>query len=121
MKLHSLIVATAFAFASPAFAGDDHAPKHGGIVVETKNMDIELVAKPDMIQLYLRDHGKPIDHSKATGKVTLLTGSEKQEAELKPAGNKLEAKGSFKVGPGTKVVAQVTAAGKSSTGRFALK
>jgi hypothetical protein len=35
-------------------------------VVEVKDMDYELVAKPaTVIQLYLRDHGKPADVSKA--------------------------------------------------------
>jgi hypothetical protein len=73
------------------------------------------------MQMYLRDHGKVADVSKATAKVTLLTGTEKQEVELKPAGDKLEATGSFKVGPGTKAIAIVTVAGKPSTARFALK
>jgi hypothetical protein len=95
---------------------------HGGVVVEVKDIDYELVAKPTMIQLHLRDHGKPADVSKASAKLTLLTGAEKQEVELKPAGDKLEASGTFKVGPGTKVVALVTIAGKSAgTVRFALK
>lgn len=121
MRLCSLMVAAALAFTLPALAADDHTPKHGGVVVETKNMDIELVAKSDVIQIYLNDHGKPIDYSKATAKVTLLTGNEKQDVELKPAGNKLEAKGSFKIGVSTKVVVHVSAAGKSSTARFALR
>ena len=84
-------------------------------------MDFELVAKPSAIQLYLRGHGKSPDLSKATAKVTLLTGTEKQEVELKPVGDKLEATGSFKVGPGTKAVAVVTVAGKPATARFTLK
>jgi hypothetical protein len=87
-------------------------------VVEVKDMDYELVAKPTVIQLHLRDHGKPADVSKASAKVTLLTGTEKQEVELKPAGDKLEATGSFKVGPGTKAVAVVTIGGKPATARF---
>jgi hypothetical protein len=110
--------------AGSAFAaGDkhDHKPLHGGVVVEVKDMDYELVAKPTVIQLHLRDHGKAADLSKATAKLTLLTGTEKQEVELKPAGDKLEATGSFKVGPGTKAVAIVTVAGKPSTARFTLK
>jgi hypothetical protein len=53
--------------------------------------------------------------------VTLLTGTEKQEVELKPAGDKLEATGSFKVGPGTKAVAVVTVGGKPATARFTVK
>lgn len=129
MKTQALLASIALALASSAFAagdhhhaGDDHKPMHGGIVAATKLMDYELVAKPTMIHLYLRDHGKAADVSKATAKVTLLTGTEKQEVELKPAGDKLEATGTFKVGPGTKVVALVTIAGKpAGTVRFALK
>ena len=76
---------------------------------------------PRVIQLHLRDHGKPADVSKASAKLTLLTGTEKQEVELKPAGDKLEATGSFKVGPGTKAVAVVTVGGKPATARFTVK
>ena len=129
MKTKAMLTLIALTISSAALAagdhhraGDDHKPMHGGIVAATKLMDYELVAKPSMISLYLRDHGKAADVSKATAKVTLLTGAEKQEVELKPAGNKLEATGSFKVGPGTKAVAVVTIAGKpAGTVRFALK
>jgi hypothetical protein len=93
----------------------------GGVLSTVKDVDYELVAKPDVLQLYIRDHGKPVDVSKTTAKVTLLSGSEKQEVELKPMGDKLEAKGSFKISAGTKVVAQVVSAGKTSSVRFALK
>ena len=41
--LLSLLVA--FAATLPALAADDHAPKHGGVVVDTKAGDLELVAK----------------------------------------------------------------------------
>lgn len=129
MKTQALFASLALALAGSAFAAGDkhdhaheHKPMHGGVVVEVKDIDYELVAKPTVIQLHLRDHGKPADVSKASAKLTLLSGAEKQEVELKPAGNKLEATGSFKVGPGTKVVALVTIAGKpAGTARFALK
>ncbi len=124
MKTQAFLASITLALAGSAFAaGDkhDHKPLHGGVVVEVKDMDYELVAKPTVIQLHLRDHGKAADLSKATAKLTLLTGAEKQEVELKPAGDKLEATGSFKVGPGTKAVAIVTVAGKPSTARFTLK
>jgi hypothetical protein len=131
MKTQALLasITLAMTLAGSAFAAGDkhdhaheHNPMHGGVVVEVKDIDYELVAKPTMIQLHLRDHGKPADVSKASAKLTLLTGAEKQEVELKPAGEKLEASGAFKVGPGTKVVALVTIAGKSAgTVRFALK
>ena len=95
---------------------------HGGVVVEVKAVDCELVAKPTAIQLYLRDHGEPTDVCKASAKLTLLSDTEKQAAELKPAGDKRQATGSFKVGLGTKAVAVVTSDGKpSGTVRFVLK
>ena len=127
MKTQALLAIIALALAGSAFAAGEHnhahehKPLHGGVVVEVKDIDYELVAKPTVIQLHLRDHGKAADVSKATAKVTLLTGTEKQEVELKPAGGKLEAAGSFKVGPGTKAVAVVTVAGKPATARFTLK
>ena len=124
MKTQAFLASLTLALAGSAFAaGDkhDHKPLHGGVVVEVKDMDYELVAKPATIQLHLRDHGKPADVTKASAKLTLLNGTEKQEVELKPAGDKLEATGSFKVGPGTKAVAIVTIAGKPSTARFTLK
>jgi len=128
MKTPNLLAALALALAGTAFAagdhhgaGDDHKPMHGGIVTGTKLMDYELVAEPDVLQLYLRDHGKPVDVSNVTAKITLLSGADKQEVELKPTGDKLEAKGSFKVPPGTKVVALVNLASKAATARFVLK
>ena len=128
MKTHAFLASITLALAGYAFAAGDkhdhaheHKPLHGGVVVEVKDMDYELVAKPDLLQLHLRDHGKAVDVSKAAAKLTLLSGTDKQEVELKPAGDKLEAKGSFKVVAGTKVVVVVLATGKSSTARFVLK
>ena len=129
MKTQAFLASITLALAGSAFAAGDkhdhaheHKPLHGGVVVEVKDMDYELVAKPTVIQLYLRDHGKPTDVAKASAKLTLLSGTDKQEVELKPAGGKLEASGSFKVGPGTKAVVVVNVAGKpASTARFTLK
>jgi hypothetical protein len=127
MKLATIVLAISLFASGTALAaekhnhGHDHKPLHGGIVVESKDMDYELVAKPDLLQLYLRDHGKPMDVSKASAKITLLAGTEKQDIELKPSGNSLEAKGQFKISAGTKAVAQVNIAGKMSSVRFTLK
>ncbi|WP_300449142.1 hypothetical protein [Accumulibacter sp.] len=128
MKKIYLIAALFLAPTSAAFAADghnhghEHRPLHGGIVAEVTDMDYELVAKPDVLQMYLRDHGKAVDVSKASAKVTLLEGTAKQETELKPAGDKLEAKGNFKVAAGTKAVVLVSLPGKpAATARFVLK
>lgn len=127
MKKLMLTALVAAAVATPALAQKDahshsHSAKHGGVVVEGKEADYELVAKPGLIQLYVNDHGKPMDLTKASAKLTLLSGSDKQEVELKPVAGKLEASGSFKVAAGTKAVAVVSNAGKTlGTARFTLK
>lgn len=123
MKLNILLVTLAMAVSAAAHAAGehDHSPKHGGVVAAGKDWDFELVAGPAAIQLYVRDHGKAADVTKASARLTLLAGTEKQEVELKPAGDRLEATGSFKVGSGTKAVAVVTVNGKPSTARFTLK
>lgn len=119
---------TSIAFAAfavgPVMAADDHghAPKNGGIVVETKAGDFEIVAKPELLQIFISDHGKPVSLEGAKAKVTLLNGAEKSEAELLPAGNRMEVKGSFKVAKGTKGIAVLTLAGKPpATARFEVK
>ena len=116
----SLVIITGTALAH----GDDHAhtPLHGGVVTEVKDMDYELVAKPDVVQLYVRDHGKPADVTKASAKLTLLAGTDKQDVELKPAGDKLEATGTFRTAAGTKAVVVLRMEGKpASTARFTLR
>jgi uncharacterized Zn-binding protein involved in type VI secretion len=106
----------------PAFAAEDHTPKHGGVVVETKAGDLELVAKPELIVIHVSDHGKPVKLTSASGKVTVFNGNDKTEAPLALVGDKLEARGSFKVGAGTKVLAEVSLNGKpAASARFTLK
>jgi len=110
--------------ATPALAAGNHAhePAHGGIVAAAKEADYELVARADVLQLYVSDHGKARDLSNASARLTLLSGKEKHEAQLLPAGDKLEARGAFKLAPGTKVVAVVIDGGKTlGTARFTLK
>lgn len=125
MKLIALtLVFAATILSLPAFAAGehDHSPKHGGIVVELKELDMELVARPEIIQLYVRDHGKAVKIDGGKAKLTLLTGSAKSDVELPAQGDKFEAKGNFKVAAGTKAVAVVTLAGKPPvTARFAIK
>ena len=126
MKLSQLILAVAVSACGTAFAADNHGhdikPMHGGAVAEAKEVEYELVASADKLQLYMRDHGKPVAVAGMTAKVTLLAGSEKQDVQLQAGDGKLEAAGSFKVPAGTKVVVAVSKAGKSiASVRFTLK
>lgn len=117
MNCKTLLTAAALAFTATGFAADGHShdpkPLHGGVVAEASDIEFELVAKADLITLYVRDHGKPASTQGASAKLTILSGTDKAEATLAPAGdNKLEAKGSFKLGAGTKFVAAVNLQGR---------
>ena len=127
MKLIHLITAITLGLSGLAFAagghdhGHEHKPLHGGIITEVKDMDYELVAKPEQIQLFVRDHGKPADISKGSAKLTVLSGNQKQEINLLPDGERFLAKGTFAITPGAKAVAQVSLDGPAVTARFVLK
>ncbi len=130
MKSMHLLSMLALGFAGSIYAaeghvhdhGKDHMPAHGGIVVEANHTDFELVATAETIQLYARELGKAVDVAQGRARLTWLSGKEKLEIELKPAGDKFEAKGVFKVMAGTKAVALVHLPGKpAATARFVLK
>jgi len=128
MKAIQYLAAIALTVSGFAYAAEghksahDHKPLHGGIVTEVKDIDLELVAKPELIQLFVRVHGKPVDVSGGTGKLTILAGSEKREIDLVSAGNRMEATGKFAFPAGTKAVAQIQLKGKPTvTARFAIK
>lgn len=123
--MKKLMIALGTALATLSFnaaAHGDAKPMHGGIVQVAADVQYELVPHAGGAALYVIDHGKPMDASKMGGKITVLNGTQKAEAELKPAGgNKLEASG-VSVAAGAKVVATVRAAdGKSATVRFSVK
>ena len=91
-------------------------------MVEARDVDFGLEAEDDQISRHVRDHGKPTILQGGLAKLSLLNGSEKSEVQLVPVGDRLEAKGSYKLGTGTKAVATVTLAGKKPVNlRFALK
>ncbi len=66
-----------------------------------RDVEYEFGATADKLQLYMRDHGKPVAVAGMAAKVTLLAGSDKQDVQLQPGDGKLEASGSFKVPAGT--------------------
>jgi hypothetical protein len=104
-----------------AFAHGDAKPRHGGVVSTASDLGFELVGTPTGAAIYIEDHGKPMAPAGMSGKLTVLNGAEKSEAELAVAGDKLEAKG-VKLAPGAKVVAALTTpAKKAITVRFIVK
>ena len=120
----ALAALVAASICSAAIADDKHAiaAQHGGLVSEANHLEIELVAKPTAVQVYLRDHGKPLTAAGGSAKLTLLGKSGKTEAPLPAAGDRFEATGAFNVAAGTKAVVVITLPGKPPlTARFTLK
>ncbi len=104
-----------------AFAHGGGLAKHGGVVATASDLSFELVGSPDGAVIYVQDHGKPMTPTGLKGKLTVLNGAEKSQAELVVAGDKLEAKG-IKLASGAKVVAVlVTPSAKAITVRFTVK
>ena len=126
MKMKHLISVTGLVLAclsiNPAEAHGDAKPMHGGIVQKVNDLSFELVAQADGATIYLMDHGKPMASKGITGKLTVLQGSNKTEADIKEAGdNTLRVLG-VKLGKGDKLVAALSnVGGKSMTVRFTLK
>ena len=130
MNLFRLLPILFVAVSGAALADHSHShshghgenPVHGGVVTEVKDVDYELVAKPDLVQLYLRNHGTPIVVAGGNAKATILAGAEKQEVELKAAGDRFAYSGAVKATKGAKVVVVVNLPGKpAAIARFVLK
>lgn len=116
--------AGALALAMLASSVHSHgAPKaqHGGVVATANDLTFELVPQGERTSLYVFDHGKALDAKAYSGKLTVLTGTQRSEAELTPAGaNRLDA--AIPVNKGAKAVATLTVNGKTPmTVRFTAK
>ena len=60
MKFHTLLITSSLFLSGLAWAGPNdgtHKPMQGGVLTTVKDVDYELVAKPDLLQLFVRDHG----------------------------------------------------------------
>lgn len=122
MKTLATLALAALFSAAPALAHDDHdKPKHGGMVADAAQYQVELVARPEQLTLILTEHSAPLATAGGSAKLTLLAGGQKSEVSLSPAGgNRFEAKGNFPV-KGAKAVATISLPGKpTKTLRFAL-
>jgi hypothetical protein len=119
-KLQAAVFGVAFAFnAGFAFAQQpdvhDLKPRHGGVVSEVNHKEYELVIKPDSTQLHVRDHGKPMDLSQSSAKLTVLESGQKQELTLTGQGALLKGNAIQLKGSAYTAVATVEFAGKKKT------
>lgn len=97
---------------------DSQPAPHGGQVRMTDLYHLELVLAGDTLTVYVMDHGnQPLPSAGMQGTATVLTGEQKVEVKLEPAGdNLLQGKGDFKTAPDTKVLVTVIPA--PQTARF---
>lgn len=116
MQSRNLLSITALLFAlslpSAAMAHAEHGqPQFGGVVAEAGEAQFEIVGKDGKLVVHVTNHGAPLETAGASGKLSVLAGTSKQDIELKPAGgNRLEAVGSFAAG--AKLLLQVQLPGK---------
>lgn len=122
MKKLMALVAMTMALSGNALAHGDK-PKHGGLVSTANDISFELVNKDGKATVYVNDHGKPVDTTGATGKLTVLNGTDKTEVALEPAGsNTLATKEDAKLAKGSKAIATITFADKKAVNaRFSVK
>jgi len=123
--MKKIFIAAVIGLSAVGFNAAAHGPakaEHGGVVQTANDLSFELVKQAKGASIYVVDHDDPADVSKMTGKLTVLTGTEKSEAELKPvAADRLEAIG-VKLVSGSKVVATLSTPGsKTMTVRFTVR
>ena len=116
-RLTLLTLLLALGAAPAAFAGAGHGhgmkPVHGGVVVQAKELQYELVARENRLTLYAYDHGKAASLAGARASATLHGRDGKATVELAPSGEQaLVAEGRFAVGVGVRVAVSVNAPGR---------
>jgi len=116
MQTRNLLSITALLCAlslpTAALAHAEHGqPQFGGVVAEAGEAQFEVVGRDGKLVVHVTNHGAPLDTVGATGKLTVLSGTNKQDIQLKPAGgNRLEGVGSYAAG--AKLLLQVQLPGK---------
>ncbi|MBP6815033.1 MAG: hypothetical protein KA169_09115 [Burkholderiaceae bacterium] len=120
-KFAIVFAAVLWSLGVEVLAHGDQIPQHGGVIAIADDLSFELVAHGAGASIYVMDHDKQADVSRLRGKLTVLNGVVKSEAELAPAGgNRLDA--AVKLDKGAKAVATISLAnGKAITVRFPVK
>lgn len=117
-----LAMASAVSVSAPALAHGEK-PRHGGVLQTANDIAFELVNKDGAVTIYVEDHGNKVFTTGATGKLTVLNGTEKSEVPLEPAGeNMLVTKGDAQLAKNAKAIVAVTFADKKTVNiRFVVK
>ena len=120
MRIRTLVTIAALLAATPGLAHDAKG-HNGGRVVDAGNYHVELVAKGDMIEVYLIDHNnKPISLAGYKGVAILSVDGKVQRIVLEAAeGSRLAGKVAGALPAQPKGVVQITPpAGKTVQAKF---
>lgn len=111
-------LALALAATGPAIAAD----KHGGHEVEAGKFHVELLVKDKDLTLWVRDQAdKPVDAKSVKASANVLSGKDKANVDLAPAGDSLKGQAPFSVQKNAKVVVTFSVAGaKTEQARISL-
>lgn len=110
--------------ASPLWAHESHLkPMYGGLTADASVFQVELVMKGNQATLHVTEHGAPVETRNASGKLTVLSGKDKEEAVLTPNGfQSVGAKLKVQPAKGAKAVVVIDVPGKGTGNvRFTLK
>lgn len=118
-KLGRPLAAAVIIILAPCSANAHSAPKkpmaaHGGIVAQTEQFNLEIVATDGMLKLYVRDRHNRVADSRDYAGSALVWGSDSIVAlELKPGSEAglLQAAGDFTVAAIRRVIVTVAAPG----------
>ena len=113
-KFGALLFAAILAGAPALAAGEDpHEGKHGGKLVESGHHHVEIVAKDDLIEVYVNgEDGKPENVKEAKATAAILSEGKKIDITLAPESDDvLKGKGTFKAVKGTTIVVTLTMPG----------
>jgi hypothetical protein len=109
MRTQLLVLLCSSLLSLPVFAHGTLEPAHGGVIVEGKSITAELVATPERLEVYLSNHGEPVDARGASAEVLLLSAGKKAAVSLTPAeGNRLSGSGDYQLAPGAKAIVKLS-------------
>jgi hypothetical protein len=121
MKLKILFAVTALILALPALGHDAAKGPNGGRVVQAGDYHVELVARSNVIEVFLTDTGdKPVPPAGFKGVAILLVAGKSARIVLEPAGDtRLSGKAANDLPAQPKGVVQITSPnGKTAQAKF---
>jgi hypothetical protein len=94
--------------AASAYAHGGGKPEHGGVLQMVGETSLELVVRPDHVELYVEDEGEEVPSAGHAAKLTVTQDGKSIEKMLQPAGgNKFEG-ADIRIAKGAKAAVLVT-------------